>query len=160
VLAQNKKTTVYLGILLDFPYLQEFRVSKSLKDNMLCFIFLIVVPVVIYYIGPWLIRAMEWRRMLATLGIFFGIVGVGLPLRNIPTMESIGRLGKRRFWVIGIATLLCLFGLIIVWSDVIEDNWLKWILHSWIGGIWGGILLPMLFHEEIAKRLRNQKQSV
>lgn len=33
------------------------------------------------------------------------------------------------------------------------DPWVWSIVYNWLGGVWGGILLQMMFNEEIGKRL-------
>jgi hypothetical protein len=121
-------------------------------------IYLLVVPTLIYFVGLWLIPSLEWRRVLATLGIFFGMTGI-VPF--IQTEKNIRRIQSLGIWrgVVVIAITLAYFWFLFAFLSPITDHWLWSILYNWLGGVWGGILLQMIFNEQIGERLFPPKPS-
>lgn len=67
--------------------------SPFLKKIGVLLLYLVVVPAITYYVGIELIPTLEWRRVLATIGIFFGMNGFA-PLmqtkKGIQTIQSLG----------------------------------------------------------------------
>jgi hypothetical protein len=136
----------------------EPSMNTLLKKLARTFLYLIVIPTFIYFVGLWLIPSLEWRRVLATAGIFFGMTGIIPFIQTEKTIQKIQSLGIWR-GVVVIGSTLAHFWFSFTFLYPITDPWLWSIIYNWLGGVWGGILLQMVLNKQIGERLFPSKPS-
>jgi hypothetical protein len=131
---------------------------ESVRNILMVLLCLVIIPVGCYFGGAWIPGLWESRHFTVTfLGTIFGMRGIFYIFYNDVSLKKISELGGWRVGIIGLAFVI-MVTMLVVYHQVLAYEWLRQIVQIWTQGIIMGVIMQMIFNEQVIERRKKQNQ--